>query len=151
MARHLLLRVPFSAADRPPSCSRRMRREGLRPTSPNCQGCCGSLDGGILYRTVFGRRRHHHATTDSARPVFCGHGRISSHRLHSHAEADKKAASVKPWDGRSVCRPQHLEFLASRSLRANPHLQQHSHIRGAPKEIASCIAITRRASNAKRP
>src|SRR6516165_1053726 len=42
-----------------------------------------------------------------------------------------------------VCRQQHLEFLASRSLRANPHLQQHSHIRGAPKEIASCIAITR--------
>jgi hypothetical protein len=41
-----------------------------------------------------------------------------------------------------VCRPQHLEFLALRSLRANPHLQQHSHIPGAPKEIASCIAIT---------
>ena len=35
------------------------------------------------------------------------------------------------------------EFLAWRSLLANPHLQQrNSHIPGAPKEIISCIAIT---------
>jgi hypothetical protein len=38
---------------------------------------------------VFGRRKHHHATTDATQPVFCGYGGIYSHRLHSHAEAEK--------------------------------------------------------------
>src|SRR5262249_54110384 len=44
-------------------------------------------------RLVFGRWTHHHATTCSTRPVFCSHGRTCSHRLHSHAEAERKVTN----------------------------------------------------------
>ena len=46
-ARHLLLRLSFSADDPQPKCSARMRRGGSQPTLRSCRTWCGRRERAV--------------------------------------------------------------------------------------------------------
>ena len=67
------------------------------------------------------------------RVVFCEYGEP----YHS-VECQRRLLAGLTIAFRLIC----LDLRRERLPQGAPHLQQHSHIPGAPKELASCIAIT---------
>ena len=85
------------AADRRPSCSPKIRRGGLRRTSPSCRSWCGSLSTQARYpRPVFDRARNIYICPGGAELTSTGNvdqGHIVYYRANKN---DCSTCALKP-------------------------------------------------------